>query len=81
MADDAYSPAQYVIALGLDDTPGGRWVVEEEAAAVGQANFEKAASWIECIRDSAASGGMQEMLRCPPESERNEDVDLEDIHL
>ena len=63
-----------------DNTPSGRRVVEEEAAAVRHANFEKVASWIECIRGSAASGGMQDRLLYPPESERNEAVDLEDIY-
>ena len=79
-ADGVHTPAKHIIALGLDDTPGGGRVVEEETATGGQAGSEKATSWIECVRSSAASGGMQGMLRYPPESEINEAVDLEDVY-
>ena len=76
---EVLTPAQYVIFLRLEDTDYGRSVLEEEAAIKRRANFEKVTSWIEDVRSSAASDGMQGMLYHPPESERNEDVDLEEV--
>jgi len=52
MADDVYTPAQWVILTGLDKTPGGRAIVEKEAAAVKQANFDKVTNWMELAGNS-----------------------------